>query len=269
MGFDRRSITLTVPNPAATITGTLNLRSTWCRPIGFHILSVGTDATERLRLTDGDSRVFYLDAADKDYDTAQINTLILNDDTTTGLSVVAQDSVGAAVSAGQAGGRPVIKNPIEVAVINGGTAGDVITVDFDYEYGVFHALTFSLPTAASSAATKSVTLRAKYAQIVGFKALSVGTSVTQILKLTDADSRVVYLDAAATDYDTAAIDKTLVWDDTTTGLSYTPRDATGAAATAASAFQGGPLVRSPITVDLSASEGNDEVVTMTLYYKVA
>jgi len=27
------------------------------------------------------------------------------------------------------------------------------------------------------------------------------------------------------------------------------------------------FVRSPVTIDLSASEGNDEVVTMTLYYK--
>jgi hypothetical protein len=235
-----------------------------------NILSVGTDATMRLRLTDADSRIFYLDAADKDYDTAKIYTPLGLDDVSTGLTTLAYDSVGAGVAAAQIAPMPVVKSPIEVAIINGGTAGDIITVDLDYEYGVFGAKTFTLPTAASSTATKSINLDAKYAQILGFRAQSVGTSVTQKMKIADADGKVVFLDAAAQDYDTAALDKTLVLDPTVTGLTQVvPRQATGAS------FQAGigraelPLVRSPIDFTVLESEGNDEVVTATVYFKRA
>jgi hypothetical protein len=163
---------------------------------------------------------------------------------------------------------PVVKNPIEVAIVNGGTAGDVITLDLDYEYGVFGASTFSLPTAASSAATKTVSLGTKFAQILGFRAVSVGTSTTQILSIVDADSKIVYLDAAARDYDTAELDKIILYDPTVTGLTgVIPRQNTGASFQAGIGRADPPIVRSPITVNLTASEGNDEVVTMTLYYK--
>lgn len=268
MGFDRRTAVVTIPDPAATATTTLNLRSTWVRPLNFKILSVGTDTLIKLRLTDADGRIFYLDAADKDYDTAAIYTPLLTTDVTTGTGPKAYDSVGVLAATAQSGPMPVVKNPIEVAVVNGGTAGDVITLQLDYEYGVFQAQTFTLPTAASSAATKVISLQTKFAQVLGFRALSVGTSVTQTLKITDADAKIVYLDAAAADYDAAELDKVLIMDATVTGLTgVVPRDTTGAAVQAGIGRVDLPIVRSPLTIDLGASEGNDEVVTMTLYYK--
>ncbi len=91
MGFDRRTINLTVPNPAATTTTTFNARSNYIRPLNFKILLTGTDTAVRLRMTDADSRIFYLDAADKDYKTAAIYTVPVFDDTTTGLTPVTVD----------------------------------------------------------------------------------------------------------------------------------------------------------------------------------
>lgn len=269
MGFDKRSATLVVPNPAATVTQTFNARSTYIRPLGFSILSTGTDATMRLRLTDADSRIFYLDAADKDYDTARIYTTVLGlDDVTTGLTTLVYDSVGAAGAVAQIGPMPVVKSPIEIAIINGGTAGDIIDITLEYEYGVFGATQFVLPTAASSTASLTKSLNAKYAQILGFRARSVGTSVTQKMKIADADGRIVFLDAAAVDYDTAELDKTLLVDPTVTGLTQVvPRQATGASFQAGIGRAEPPLVRSPITFTVLESEGNDEVVTATVYYK--
>lgn len=268
MGFDRREATLVVPNPAATVTQTMNLRGKYNRLLGFNILSTGTDTAMRLRMTDADSRIFYLDAADKDYDTARIYTPTFMDDVTTGLTTLLYDSTGAVVAATQDGPMPVVKNPIELAVVNGGTAGDSINVVLEYEYGCFGAQTFTLPTAASSTAYKTVSLGCKYAQILGFRALSVGTSTTQKMKIADADGRIVYLDATAQDYDTAALDKTLILDATVTGLTQVvPRANHGASGQAGVGIMQLPLVRSPITFTVLESEGNDEVVTATVYYK--
>jgi hypothetical protein len=222
----------------------------------------------RLRLTDADSRIFYLDAADKDYDTAAVLTPLLTDDVTTGTGPKAFDSVGAAVAAAQSSPMPVVKNPIEVAIVNGGTAGDVITVDFDYEYGVFGAAQFVLPTAVSTTSTKTVNLQSKFAQVLGFRALSVGTSTTTRLSIIDADSKIVYLDAADKDYDTAELDKIIIIDPTVTGLTgVVPRNNTGAAIQAGIGRIEPPLVRSPLTVTATSQDGNDEVVTAWVYYK--
>jgi len=268
MGFDRRSIQLTVPNPAATVTTGFNTRSTFIRPLGFKILSTGTDATMKLSLTDADGRIFYLDAADKDYDTAAVITPLLSDDVVTGLSMQAFDSVGIVVAAAQSSPMPVVKGPIAVSIVNGGTAGDVIDFTLDYEYGAFGAKTFSLPTAAATTSTKTVSLDAKFAQILGFKALSVGTSTTTRLSISDADGKIVYLDAADKDYDTAALDKSLIIDATVTGLTgVVPRNNTGAAIQAGVGRIEPPLVRSPITMTATSQDGNDEVVTATVYYK--
>jgi len=270
MAFDRRTFSLTVPNPAATVAVTANLAADFVRILGHKVLLTGTDTAVRLRLTDADSRVFYLDAADKDYKTAAITTPIILDDTTTGLGPAAFDAVGVAASAGQGGSLPVVKNPLEIAVVNGGTAGDVISVTLDYEYGRFKAVTKTSGVPTAGTATMTMNLPgAKFAQIVGFKALSVGTSTTSRIKIEDADNRVLYLDAADKDYDTAALDKTILWDDTTTGLTGIPRDSTGAAATAASVVTGGGiLARSPLTITHSNAEGGDELLTVTVYYRV-
>jgi len=268
MGFDRRTISLTVPNPAVTVTQNMVLRSDWVRPLNFKVLLTGTDTAVRLRLTDADSRIFYLDAADKDYKTAAVYTPMATDNVVTGLGPVSYDLTGVAAAIAQTGPMPVVKSPIEVAVVNGGTAGDVIALELDYEYGVFGATTFTMPTAASSASTFTAYLNAEYAQILGLKVRSVGTSVTQILQLKDKDGKIVFLNAAAVDYDTAAVDMVFVPDATVIGLTQVvPRNNTGAALQAGVGRFDMPLVRSPITVDLTASEGNDEVVTATIYYK--
>jgi len=268
MGFDRRSATLVVPNPAATVTQTMNLRSNYCRLLGFNILSTGTDTAMKLRMTDADSRIFYLDAADKDYDTARVYTPTFMDDVTTGQTPKLYDSTGAVVAAAQDGPMPVIRNPIELAIVNGGTAGDSINVVLEYEYGCFNAVTFSLPTAAATTSTKTVSLGCKYAQILGFRALSVGTSTTTRLSIKDTDGRIVFLDAADVNYAAAEVDKTLILDATVTGLTQVlPRDHTGAAGQAGVGIMQLPLVRSPITMVATSQDGNDEVVTATVYYK--
>ncbi len=267
MGFDRRAFSLTVPSPAATITQTANLRSTYVRVIGIKVLSTGTDTSEILKLTDADSRVFYLDSAAIDYDTAALTRYLASDDVETGLGMITYDSVGAAIPATQTGPMPVVKSPITIEVSGGGTAGDVIDVTFDYEYGCFAATAFTLPTASGNTSTKTVSLRSKYAQLLGFKALSVGTSTTTILGIKDADNRTVYLDAAAKDYDTAALDKVIVMDPTVTGLTGLPWTWTGVAIQAGEGLVHSPLVRSPLTITATEQDGNDEVITGTLYYK--
>ena len=271
MGFDRRSVQLTVPATPATVSTVLNARSKYIRPLSFKILLTGTDTAVKLKLTDADGIVFYLDAADKDYKTAAIYTPLTMDDVNTGLGVQATDSVGIEVAAAQDAPMPVVKSPISVEIQNGGTGLDVIDFTLDYEYGAFWADTFTLPTAASSTASKTVSLRAKFAQILGFKALSVGTSTTQKMKIVDADGKIVYLDAAAADYDTAEASRhPLIIDATVTGLTQVvPRDATGAAVQAGIGRIEPPLVRSPITFTVLESEGSDEVVTATVYYKTA
>lgn len=269
MGFDRRTARLVVPSTPATVSQTFNLRSDYIRPLSFKILLTGTDTAVKLKLTDKDSRVFYLDAADKDYKTAATYTPLLTTDVTTGTGPKGADSVGALSAVAQSGPLPVVRNPIEVEISNGGTGGDIIDFTLDYEYGVFGAATFTLPTAAGSTAAKTVSLRSRFAQILGFKAASVGTSVTQKMKIEDADGKIVFLDATAQTYEDAVnTDKVLLLDATVTGLTQVvPRDTTGAAVQAGIGRVDLPLVRSPITFTVLESEGNDEVVTATVYYK--
>ena len=178
MGFDKRNIQLTVPATPATVTTGFNARSEFIRLLAFDILLTGTDTAVKLRITDADSRIIYLDAADKDYKTARIFTPLVTDDVTTGTTVVANDSVGVAVAAAQHSPMPVCRAPLEIAIINGGTGGDVIDLNIEYEYGTLGRVPFTLPTAAATVATKTVSLNTKFAQFLGFRALSVGTSTT-------------------------------------------------------------------------------------------
>jgi len=251
--YDRRSISLTVPNPAATVTGTLNLAADFVRVHGFSALTTGTDAATRVRLTDGLSRIFYLDAADRDYDTAQVNILIGPDVTDTGLfyaqtAASFADATGAAGTI--AGGKAMwAKNPIEVALINGGTAGDVLDLSLDYSYGDTKYITVPTITVPDPAATveQTVIMPNKYGTLLGFSALSTGTDVAIRIRIRDADDRVIFLDAADKDYDTEEVHVPVLVDDTLTGLSWTHVDATGTAATATSVAPD-PIYRSPLRV---------------------
>jgi hypothetical protein len=269
MGFDRRTLNLTVPNPAATIEETFNLRSDYIRPLGYKILLTGTDTAVKLRITDADSRIVYLDAADKDYKTAAVISQLATDDVVTGVAGLSADSTGVLSAVAQINSTSVIKNPIKVAIVNGGTAGDTIAFSLDYEYGVFGANTFTMPTASGTVSTFTTSLKSKYAQVLGFRALSVGTSTTERIRIKDADGKIVFLDAGDIDYDTATVDKVLFLDTTTTGLTPVTRNQTGVVTQAGIGRLDLPLVRSPLTVDLTSAEGNDEVVTMTIYYKTA
>lgn len=97
--------------------------------LGFEIQNEdGGDAAIRLKLVDADSKVIYLDAADKDYEAAQVNTRIIVDDTTTGLSWVPRDATGAAAASGQTAGIGALaRSPVTASIVNG-TSGDEITL---------------------------------------------------------------------------------------------------------------------------------------------
>ncbi len=79
----------------------------------------------------------------------------------------------------------------------------------------------------------------------------------------------MYLDAADKDYDTAALDKgVFVHDPTLTGLTgVVGVDMTGAAIQAGEGLLMPPLARSPLTLTATSQDGNDEVVTATVWYK--
>lgn len=267
--FDRRSITLTVPNPAATIAGTLNLRSDYARVVGFKALLTGTDTAVRVRITDADSRIVYLDAADKDYKTAAIHRLIGWDNTTTGLTTVPTDATGAAATAEYSVFSPIVRNPLEIAVVNGGTAGDVIVVDLDYESLDIGKVSSTL-TVPNPAATVAATINlpgVKYGQVLGFRALASADATTQI-ELKDADSRIFYKDAADRDY-TSQVDRLIQWDDTLTGLSFSNADATGAVFDGIAHMVGfcAPVVKSPITVTYSNNGTASATLALSLYYR--
>lgn len=266
MAFDRRNASLTVPNPAATVTTTLSLKWDVAELIGFRALLTGTDTAVRIRITDADSRIVYLDAADADYKTAAKNIVIAPDATLTGLSTTHTDATGAALTVGLGGAGPVVRSPLEVAVVNGGTAGDVISIDLDYRGPIVKQSTsLTVPNPAATV-TGTMSLGAKYAQILGISALLTGTDVTTRLRIVDADSKVIFLDAADRDYKTAKVHLQYQHDDTTTGLSWIPLDATGAAVTAASGAAT-PLAKSPLTLAVINGGTAGDVVAIDVYYR--
>lgn len=88
----------------------------------------GTDAAIKIKLTDNNGDVFYLDASDRDYKTAEITLAIGLDDTASGLGITPVDSTGAAATAG-AGIVPVVESPVTVTILNGATATDYMVVE--------------------------------------------------------------------------------------------------------------------------------------------
>jgi hypothetical protein len=261
MPYDKRRVSGTV---GASGSLTTPLASDFAEIIGFRALSTGDTATS-ITITDGASRVLYKDAADKDY-TAQKDTIIGLDDTSTGLAGVLYDSTGAA-STIPGGNGAAAQSPITVTWANG-TAGDTLTFDVYYRYPMWKAsTTLTVPNPAATI-TGLVPLRSKFGQVLAFRALLTGTDTAVRIKMTDADSRVFYLDAADKDYKTAAINRHLVYDDTLTGLTPQLLDATGAAATATAAGSL-PIVKSPITVELSNGGTAADVLSLDIYYRTS
>lgn len=131
MAFRKVGPAAAVTTAATTVLGTIALGAAYGRVHGFVARNwassakagAGTDALEKVKLTDADGIVVFLDAADRDYKTAAVNVAFAQDDTSTGLSVTSTDATGAAATAG-AGNQWVAKSPITVEVQNAGTATD-------------------------------------------------------------------------------------------------------------------------------------------------
>jgi hypothetical protein len=88
----------------------------------------GTDTAIKIKITDNNSDIVYLDAADRDYATAEVTINPTLDDTATGLNVVPTDATGAAATAG-AGAPIIMESPVTVTILNGGTTTDYVQVD--------------------------------------------------------------------------------------------------------------------------------------------
>lgn len=139
--------------PAAALTaatpqslGTVSLGAPYARVIGFQAANwassakatEGTDALQRVKLEDATGRIFYLDAADRDYgatsgptgSAASSGTTIFfqQDETVTGIGDIVVDATGAAVSSQGSERGTVAKSPVTVTIINGGTATDYVEV---------------------------------------------------------------------------------------------------------------------------------------------
>lgn len=131
MAFKKKNVALTTTS--ASVSTTCALGAAYGRVHAFDILVTGSDTAVKLSLTDADSKVFYLDAADKDYKTARIHTVISDDDTRTGLTYTPRDATGAAVTATFTQPVPVVKSPVTVAVLNGGTTTDTVDINLYVE----------------------------------------------------------------------------------------------------------------------------------------
>ena len=135
MAFKERGPAAAVTTAATTVLGTISLGAAYGRVIGFRArnwassakAAAGVDALSRLKLADANGLIFFLDAADVDYKTAEVNVTISQDDTATGLTHLLKDATGAAVTAG-AGANPICKSPITVTILQADTATDYMEV---------------------------------------------------------------------------------------------------------------------------------------------
>lgn len=141
MPFRKTAAVAAVTTAATTVLGTASLGAPFGRVYGFTArnwassakAAAGTDALEKVKLTDAAGVVFYLDAADRDYKTAAVNVFFDTDDTATGLSVTATDATGAARAAGEGGTVAVVQSPITIEIQDAGTATDYFEVSLFVE----------------------------------------------------------------------------------------------------------------------------------------
>lgn len=116
--------------------GSAYLGAKYAKVIGFQARNyassakagAGTDVLQKVKLTDADGIIFYLDAAARDYATALKNYYIEQDDTITGLGIVVVDATGAAVAAGQQVENVVVASPVTVTILDGATATDYFEI---------------------------------------------------------------------------------------------------------------------------------------------
>lgn len=140
MSFRKTASVAAVTTAATTVLGTISLGAPFGRIYGFEAqnwassakAAAGTDALEKVKLTDAAGKVIFLDAADRDYKTAKVNIAFSMDDTSTGLSVTSVDATGAAATAG-AGNAQIAQSPITVEIQDAGTATDYFEVSLFVE----------------------------------------------------------------------------------------------------------------------------------------
>jgi hypothetical protein len=95
--------------------------------------AAGTDTAGRIEVKDADGRIFFLDAVDRDYATAEVRLNVIRDVTATGLTDgTFVDATGAAVTMiaeSETQGNTPFKLPFTVTARNFGTVTDFLTVD--------------------------------------------------------------------------------------------------------------------------------------------
>jgi hypothetical protein len=148
MAYRKTSVAAAVTSAATTVLGTIELGAPYARVLGFRGANwsssaksaEGVDAAEKVKLTDADGRVFFLDAADRDYGATSGPTPSNNgtfiffngDPTSTGLTDRHVDATGAlltSVAENQSGMEgAVVRSPVSVQVENAGTATDYFEV---------------------------------------------------------------------------------------------------------------------------------------------
>lgn len=144
MAIKKRGPAAAVTTAATTVLGTVSLGAAYGRVLGFQAANwassakaaEGTDAAQKIKLTDAQGRVVFLDAADRDYgatsgpapSTAGTTVFFGQDETATGLTDLHVDATGAALSS-QAGMKgAVCQSPVTVEVQDAGTATDYVEV---------------------------------------------------------------------------------------------------------------------------------------------
>lgn len=137
MAFKKRHAEKLVAADPTTV-GTVGLGASYGRVFGIVARNFsssaksagGTSTTQKLKLTDANSDVFYLDATARDM-TTEVTLMLGYDDVNTGGGILPVTGTGAAYVAGegQALGPPVVKSPVTITVLEGEVATDYISVD--------------------------------------------------------------------------------------------------------------------------------------------
>lgn len=241
---------------------------------GFKAKVTGSGATSKIGLVDANSDQFYLDAADKDYQTATINRLFTLDSTGTGgTGVTPTDATGAALTADVvAAAEPILEGPITVTWNDADGAAGTLALELKLEIAPppgFRKRLVTLTRTATGNVLGTVGLGgATYFKCNGFRVQDTGPT-NSILELKDADGIIFYLDAATKDYHTAEITRSFIQDDTRTGLTgLTLTDSTGAALAANSSIYARPILKGPIAVRWNNATDTASVMRLEVMVEV-
>lgn len=121
---------------SADALSTVSLGAAYGRVLGFTAQNwassakagAGTSSTTKVKLTEAEGRVVYLDASDRDYKTAKVSIFFQQDETATGLSDLKLDATGAALSSQGTSVGAICASPVTVTILNGEAATDYFEV---------------------------------------------------------------------------------------------------------------------------------------------